>query len=77
MRKNRARKDERPSRASPWVAGICSLFLPGLGQALARSVWRGVLVFGSVASIVGILIWRVDILGHLQKTAGAKLAKAF
>lgn len=77
MSKNRASKEERPSRVPPWAAGICSLVVPGLGQALARSVWRGVLILGSVASIVGILLWRIDLIGHLQKTPADKLAKAF
>jgi phosphonate transport system permease protein len=77
MRKNRPLTDAHPSRVPPWVAGICSLVVPGLGQALVRSVWRGILILGSVASIAGILWWRVDILGHLQTTPAAKLAHAF
>jgi len=77
MKMNRASREEPPSRIPPWAAGICSLVVPGLGQALARSVWRGVLVLVSAAAILGMLIWRVDILGHLQTTAAAKLAKAF
>jgi phosphonate transport system permease protein len=61
----------------PWAAGVCSLAVPGLGQALARSVWRGVLILCSVTAIVGMLFWRIDVLGHLQTTLPAKIAKAF
>ena len=48
LRKNHGLDVKRPSRVPPWAAGICSLIVPGLGQALARSVWRGVLVLGII-----------------------------
>lgn len=62
----------------PWIAAVASLVVPGLGQALARMAWRGALVLGSVASIAGMLVWRVSLLGHLEADdgAGAVLAKA-
>lgn len=47
-----------PSLVSPWVAGVLSAIIPGLGQALARQVRRGILIFVSFASIAGLLIWR-------------------
>ncbi|HET6487891.1 MAG TPA: phosphonate ABC transporter, permease protein PhnE [Spirochaetia bacterium] len=73
MKPNRA--SERPSLVSPPVAAACSFVLPGLGQALARSVWRGLLILGSLGCIVGMLVWRITLIGHLQKTPSAMVAK--
>ncbi len=70
-------QEERPALVRPWAAGILSLIVPGLGQALARAVWRGVLILCSVLSIVGMTAWRFTLLGHLQQTPGAMLRKAF
>jgi phosphonate transport system permease protein len=69
--------EQRPPLVPPWAAAVASLVVPGLGQALSRAVWRGVLTLCSLASIAAMLIWRVGILGHLMKTPGEMLAKAF
>ena len=47
-----------PSLVPPWLAGVLSALVPGLGQALAREVRRGILIFFSFASIIGLTIWR-------------------
>lgn len=47
-----------PSLVPPWLAGILSAIVPGLGQALARQVRRALIIFFSFASIIGLLIWR-------------------
>lgn len=59
------------------VAGVASLLLPGVGQILARSIWRGVLILISVFSIIGLIAWRIDLLAHREPTAIAKLTRAF
>ncbi|HET6451977.1 MAG TPA: phosphonate ABC transporter, permease protein PhnE [Spirochaetia bacterium] len=69
--------EARPSLVPPWAAGLASLVVPGLGQALARSVWRGLLILCSMVSIAGMMVWRISLLGHLQTTPAARLAKAF
>ena len=51
-------KPSLPSLVPPWLAGAISAIIPGLGQALARQVRRGILIFFSFASIVGLTIWR-------------------
>ncbi|MBE0411616.1 MAG: hypothetical protein IBX69_17965, partial [Anaerolineales bacterium] len=51
-------KTSLPSLVPPWVAGILSAIIPGLGQSLARQVRRGILVLLSFASIIGLLVWR-------------------
>jgi len=47
-----------PSLVPPWLAALLSAIVPGLGQALARAVQRGLVIFFSFVSIVGLLIWR-------------------
>ena len=47
-----------PSLVPPWAAGVLSAVIPGLGQALARQVRRGLLIFFSFASIIGLTVWR-------------------
>jgi phosphonate transport system permease protein len=59
------------------VAGAASLIIPGLGQALARQIWRGLLMLGSLGSIMGLLAWRVVGLAHREPTPMAMLTKAF
>lgn len=51
-------KPNLPSLVSPWLAGLLSALIPGLGQALARQVRRGILIFFSFASIIALLVWR-------------------
>jgi phosphonate transport system permease protein len=67
---------ERPPFVPPWAAGLASLIVPGLGQALARSAWRGVLIFCSMLSIAGMLAWRIALLGRLQASPAAMVRKA-
>jgi len=67
---------ELPSLVPPWAAALASVAVPGLGQALARSVWRGVLILASVLSVTAMFVWRVRLIGYLQSTPGAMLAKA-
>ncbi len=74
--RKRPSQSARPPLVSPWVAAVASLLVPGLGQALDRLVWRGVLVFGSVGTIAGILLWRIQVLGHLMDSPAAVFAKA-
>ncbi|NBD36453.1 MAG: phosphonate ABC transporter, permease protein PhnE [Chloroflexi bacterium] len=68
---------KRDSLVSASVAGIASLIIPGLGQMLARQINRGLVLLGSVISIVGLLIWRVALLAS-RVTGGPmdKLGKA-
>lgn len=70
-------KEALPPLAPPPVAAIASFIIPGLGQILARSFQRGLLLFGSVVAILAMLSWRVKLLAHLEPTAIAMLGKAF
>ncbi len=81
MRKNGkssgGRREPGPPLVSPAVATVASALVPGLGQILGRAIQRGLLLFGSVASILLMLAWRVQLLAHREPTAMDKLAKAF
>jgi phosphonate transport system permease protein len=48
----------KPSLVPPAVAAILSLIIPGLGQILARTIRRGLLLLFSFATIIVLLIWR-------------------
>jgi phosphonate transport system permease protein len=76
MKKENRQRPDLPSLVPPWAAAVLSLLVPGLGQALARAVRRGILVLASAAAIGGMLAWRVGALGRLQKTPVAMLRKA-
>jgi phosphonate transport system permease protein len=47
-----------PSIVPPWLAAVLSGVIPGLGQALARKLRRGLILFASFVSITGLMIWR-------------------
>jgi len=66
----------KPLRLPAAAAGIASLILPGLGQALARQIQRGVLMLASTATILVMLGWRVTLLAHREVGAMAMLRKA-
>ena len=51
-------EDLKPSLVPPFVAAILSLVFPGLGQILARTIRRGILLFFSFATIMILLVWR-------------------
>ena len=51
--------DKKQSLVSPIIAGILSAIIPGLGQVLARSVRRGLILFASHISLVGLIAWRI------------------
>ena len=74
------KKEKKPAFVNALTAAILSLLVPGLGQVLARRVQRGLLMLGSVASILGLLIWRIKVLGRLADgfwpTLGKSLDKA-
>jgi phosphonate transport system permease protein len=69
-------REFRPSLVPPPVAGVASLLLPGLGQILAWQIQRGLLLLGSLATSVGLLVWRVNLLAPREVGLLAKFSKA-
>ena len=66
----------RPSLIPPPLAGVLSLVIPGLGQVLAGAGRRGLLLFFSLVSAVGLLIWRMRLIARREEGALAILRKA-
>ena len=69
-------QENQPSLASPPVAGVASLLIPGLGQALARQFQRGLLLLGALITSIGLFAWRISLLATSEVGATAKLTKA-
>ena len=61
----------------PPAIGVISLIVPGLGHILTGFWRRGLLVFLSVVSMVGILQWRVAELGRRAGTGWPVIVRAF
>jgi phosphonate transport system permease protein len=59
----------RPSLVGPSTAALLSLVVPGLGQVLARAGRRGLLLFFSLGSSVGLLAWRIRLAGRREDEA--------
>jgi phosphonate transport system permease protein len=76
MATRKTHREILPSLVPAPVAGIASLILPGLGQALARQVWRGLLLLGSLATAIGLYVWRVNLLAPLETGFAARFTKA-
>jgi phosphonate transport system permease protein len=70
-------RTERQSLVSAPVAALLSALVPGLGQIFAGMIQRGVLLLGSMATLVALMAWRIDDLGHRESTIIAKVYKAF
>ncbi|TEU13794.1 MAG: phosphonate ABC transporter, permease protein PhnE [Anaerolineales bacterium] len=66
----------RPSLIPPPLAGVLSLVIPGLGQVLARAGRRGLLLFFSMVSAIGLLTWRMRLIARREEGALAILRKA-
>jgi phosphonate transport system permease protein len=66
----------RPSRVPPPLAGVLSFVIPGLGQVLARAEGRGLLLFFSLVSTIGLLFWRMRLIARREEGALAILRKA-
>ncbi|MDY7029334.1 MAG: phosphonate ABC transporter, permease protein PhnE [Spirochaetota bacterium] len=74
-RRYATQQKKSPVRAP--IAALLSIVLPGLGQVAALKIRRGLLMFGSMISIIGLLIWRIRVLGRLAEGFWPTLLKAF
>jgi phosphonate transport system permease protein len=75
--KTRTAVVEAPSFVPPAAAAVASLILPGLGQMLTRAFRRGLLILFSMATMIGLLIWRVSLIGRRETGWLAITQKAF
>ena len=61
----------------PAASAIVSAVVPGLGQMLSLRVRRGLLLFFSFISIIGLFLWRLSIIAHREIGFSARFAKSF
>jgi len=64
----RSNEPQKSSLVSPAIAMLSSLVVPGLGQTLARSFRKGLLLLLSLASLVALWVWRVRIVARREPT---------
>jgi phosphonate transport system permease protein len=72
----RAGKELPASIVSAPLAGLASLVVPGTGQMLARQVERGALLLASMATVVALFAWRLNMLARREAGPLAMLSKA-
>ena len=68
---------KKESLVSPTIAGILSAIVPGLGQILARDLTKGLIIFGSLITSIGLLIWRIFNTGRRYKDINTIISKAY
>ncbi|MDC7225504.1 MAG: phosphonate ABC transporter, permease protein PhnE [Spirochaetales bacterium] len=61
----------------PVAAAVLSAIIPGLGQLLSFRIRRGLLLFFSLVSIMGLFIWRLAVIAHREIGIADRLAKSF
>jgi hypothetical protein len=77
MATRKVQQEIKPSLVTPVVAGVASLLIPGLGQALARQLQRGLILLGALATSIGLFAWRVSLLASREVGWVARFSKAF
>ena len=65
-----------PSLVPAPLAAIASLIIPGLGQILGRHLRRGLILLGSIVTIIPLLAWRIGLITTRQIGAVAKYGHA-
>ena len=68
--------ETRLSRIPRAAAVAASILIPGAGQVLTLRVRRGLLLFASMISLVGMLIWRLKLLAPLEPSVWGVLGRA-
>lgn len=71
------KKPQKESLVSPAVAAIASAVIPGLGQILDRVFNRGLIIFASFITSVGLLVWRIDKVGSRYTGWQTIVSKAY
>jgi phosphonate transport system permease protein len=74
--RSRKQEDKKPSLVSPVLASLISLILPGFGHVLARALGKGLTLFLSFVSMVGLWIWRITVEARREPDFLAMFKKA-
>ncbi|MBS1249721.1 MAG: Phosphate-import permease protein PhnE [Chloroflexi bacterium] len=70
-------KKRSPSLVPPYLAAILSALIPGLGQALARAMRRGIILLSSFVTILGLMAWRIRLAARRDTEVFAIIKKAY
>lgn len=70
-------EERPPSLVPPWLAAILSALAPGLGQAMARAVRRGIILLSSFATILALMVWRIRLAARRDTEFFAIIKKAY
>ncbi len=71
------KKEQKASVVTPFIAAIASALIPGLGQILAMSVQRGLVIFASMITSAGLLTWRIYDTGKRYNDLATIVSKAY
>ena len=70
-------KERKTRNIPPVLAGIISAIAPGLGHVLVGYWERGLYLFISTISILGLIIWRTSVIAYRQQTWIERFTVAF
>ncbi len=68
---------EKASLVSPIIAALLSAIIPGLGQFLGQKFRRGFIIFASLITSAGLLIWRISQESQRYEGLALKIRKAY
>src|SRR3972149_11290481 len=77
MRNRNSSSPSVPTPGRALLGALLSLALPGFGHLLIGAWRRGVLLFLSLASMLGLLIWRVNLVGRRESDFPSMVRKSF
>jgi len=77
MRNRNSSSPSVPTPGRALLGALLSLALPGFGHLLIGAWRRGILLFLSLASMLGLLIWRVNLVGRRESDFPSMVRKSF
>jgi len=77
MRNRNSSSPPIPTPGRALLGALLSLALPGFGHLLIGAWRRGILLFLSLASMLGLLIWRVRLVGRREPDFPSMVRKSF
>ena len=71
------KEGQRGSLIPPFLAFLVSFFGPGIGHMLAGAFGRGLLLFMSFVTIIGLQLWRINEIARRQILFSDKILKTY
>jgi phosphonate transport system permease protein len=71
------REERKLRNIHPALTGVLSLLVPGLGQIVIGMWERGLIFFGSLLTLAGLVIWRISVIAYRQTTWADRIPIAF